>query len=277
MSITSSLGLSITPLCLVLILLTSACSTIPSSGVVLNSRGIPELSEEFRLGSARLECALTCAGAYGAMRRKLRALHDSGLWADLAIEVLRIGFSNDQAHYYLGTAAEGLGYNAAAEVYYRRTIAVAKSSPKCAAFLVNVCDGFVFPEEAESRLAGVLKKREDEERKTVLIPPQPRSPESPVPPAIQTEDQKRLNCKRAYAEYFGAAQATRDSEKVIALYRAGLKLCPEDDIAHYELGKAFANRKRYVEAEQEFAAALKINPDFADAKKQLEAVRKNQR
>jgi hypothetical protein len=34
------------------------------------------------------------------------------------------------------------------------------------------------------------------------------------------------------------------------------------------------DRGLYPEAEKEFEAALKINPDFVDAKKQLDAVRK---
>ena len=47
-------------------------------------------------------------------------------------------------------------------------------------------------------------------------------------------------------------------------------------MAHYELGKLLADRARYAEAEAEFQTALKINPDFVDAKKQLEDVRKKQ-
>jgi len=54
-----------------------------------------------------------------------------------------------------------------------------------------------------------------------------------------------------------------------------LALCPDDEVAHYELGKTLADRGRYAEAEREFEAALKTNPDFVDAKNQLEAVRKN--
>jgi len=45
-------------------------------------------------------------------------------------------------------------------------------------------------------------------------------------------------------------------------------------VAHYELGKVMVERGLYAEAEKEFEAALKINPDFVDAKKQLDTVRK---
>jgi tetratricopeptide (TPR) repeat protein len=91
----------------------------------------------------------------------------------------------------------------------------------------------------------------------------------------KVQDQKLRDCNRAFREYFEKAQTSSAPDQAIALYREGLALCPDDDVARYELGKLFAVRGRYSEAEQEFEAALKINPDFADAKTQLESVRKN--
>jgi tetratricopeptide (TPR) repeat protein len=88
------------------------------------------------------------------------------------------------------------------------------------------------------------------------------------------EEQKRHDCNRAFREYFETAKATADREKAIALYRDGLALCPDDEVAHYELGKALADRGQYADAEKELEAALKINPDFVDAKKQLEDIQK---
>src|SRR5207253_2781751 len=86
---------------------------------------------------------------------------------------------------------------------------------------------------------------------------------------LPIEAEKRRDCNRAFREYFEKAQAAADREKGIALYRDGLGLCPDDEVAHYELGKLLADRARYAEAEAEFQSALKINPDFVDAKKQL--------
>ncbi|HEU4340008.1 MAG TPA: tetratricopeptide repeat protein [Candidatus Binatia bacterium] len=88
-------------------------------------------------------------------------------------------------------------------------------------------------------------------------------------------DQKRRDCNRAFREYFEKAQGAAEQQKAIALYREGLALCPDDEIARYELGKALADLRRYGEAEIELEAALKINPEFTDAKKQLEAIRKH--
>jgi tetratricopeptide (TPR) repeat protein len=87
------------------------------------------------------------------------------------------------------------------------------------------------------------------------------------------EEQKRQDCNRAFRDYFEKAEAA-DRDKAIALYRDGLALCPDDEVARYELGKALADRGLYAEAEKELEAALKINPDFVDAKKQLEDIQK---
>jgi tetratricopeptide (TPR) repeat protein len=89
------------------------------------------------------------------------------------------------------------------------------------------------------------------------------------------QEQKTRDCNRAFREYFEKAQMSGDREQAIAFYQKGLAICPDDDVAHYELGKAFSEQGSYAEAEREFEVALKINPNFADAKKQLDAVRKN--
>ncbi len=89
------------------------------------------------------------------------------------------------------------------------------------------------------------------------------------------QEQKQQNCNHAFRDYFEKAQALTDQDKAIALYREGLALCPDDDVAHFELGKKLSANGRTKEAQTEFEAALKINPDFLEAKKQLEALEKN--
>jgi tetratricopeptide (TPR) repeat protein len=91
----------------------------------------------------------------------------------------------------------------------------------------------------------------------------------------QVQDQKQKDCVRAFRDYFDKAQLSTNRDQAIALYREGLVICPDDDVAHYELGRALADAGRRGEAEKEFEAALKINPDFTDARRQLDAVRAN--
>jgi tetratricopeptide (TPR) repeat protein len=91
----------------------------------------------------------------------------------------------------------------------------------------------------------------------------------------QADENKLRDCNRAFRDYFEPAQITADGDRAIALYRQGVALCPDDDVAHYELGKLLAAQGFYREAETEYEAALKINPAFTDAKSRLEALRKN--
>ena len=91
--------------------------------------------------------------------------------------------------------------------------------------------------------------------------------------AEKARDQQQRDCNRAFREYFDKAQTTADREQAVTLYRDGLALCPDDEIARYELGRALADRGRYAEAEKEFEAALKLNPGFIEAQRELDAAR----
>jgi tetratricopeptide (TPR) repeat protein len=89
----------------------------------------------------------------------------------------------------------------------------------------------------------------------------------------QLQDRQRQDCNRAFRDYFDKAQSSANREEVLSLYRKGLELCPDDDVARYEYGRALAEAGRRAEAEKEFEAALKINPGFAEARRQLDALR----
>ena len=84
----------------------------------------------------------------------------------------------------------------------------------------------------------------------------------------QTSDQ----CNRAFRDYFDKAQVSTNRDEQISLYRQGLQLCPGDDVAHYELGRVLVDAGQRGEAEKEFEAALRINPDFAEARRQLDSL-----
>ena len=91
----------------------------------------------------------------------------------------------------------------------------------------------------------------------------------------QVQDRQQQDCSRAFREYFDKAQLSTNRDEVISLYRKGLEICPDDDVAHYEIGRALADAGRRAEAEKEFEAALKINPGFAEARRQLDVLRAN--
>ena len=91
----------------------------------------------------------------------------------------------------------------------------------------------------------------------------------------QAQATRLRDCNRAFREYFEPAQTTADGDRAVALYREGLAICPDDEVAHYELGRLLAAQGRYPEAGAEFESALKINPDFTDARARLEALPKN--
>lgn len=85
-------------------------------------------------------------------------------------------------------------------------------------------------------------------------------------------EQKRQDCNRAFRD-FERAQKAEDPDQAITLYRRGLTLCPDDDVARYELGKILLAIGRSKEAEEEFETALRINPDFHAARNELEALK----
>ena len=120
----------------------------------------------------------------------------------------------------------------------------------------------------------ILEKQADQLRQQEIQLARQRKEINDLLAGQKLRDQKARDCNRAFRDYFDKAQTSSDRQQTIALYREGLTICPDDDVAHYELGKVMVEQGSYAEAEKEFEAALKINPDFADAKKQLETLRK---
>lgn len=88
----------------------------------------------------------------------------------------------------------------------------------------------------------------------------------------EKEAKERVACNQAFTAFAAARKATND-EDAIARYREGLDLCPSDEVAHNELGEIYTRTGRAADARTEFEAALKINPNFARAQKNLDALR----
>jgi Flp pilus assembly protein TadD len=88
----------------------------------------------------------------------------------------------------------------------------------------------------------------------------------------EKEEQERIKCNKAFSAFDAARKAANDND-AIARYREGLDLCPSDEVAHNELGEIYTRAGRSKDARAEFEAALKINPNFARAQKNLDALR----
>jgi hypothetical protein len=131
-----------------------------------------QLMSQFQAGQPLLDCRADCSGAWGANRQKVATLDATGRWQELALLVMQIGYMNDLSYYYLGHAAENLGYMQAAQRYYRiaerlsvTQMSCAQGEANIAATLgvpANLCDGYAFPdalyprlEVVEARLAAV--------------------------------------------------------------------------------------------------------------------------
>jgi len=88
----------------------------------------------------------------------------------------------------------------------------------------------------------------------------------------EREEKERIACNKAFSAFDAARKAANDDD-AIARYREGLTLCPSDEVAHNELGEIYTRAGRPADARVEFEAALKINPNFARAQKNLDALR----
>jgi hypothetical protein len=150
----------------------SALATSAVTGCTLKNVNVPpdQLMREFQAGQPMLDCRLDCSGAWGANREKVRTLDATGRWQDLALLVMQVGYMDDLSYYYLGHAAENLGYWPAAQRYYRIAERLSVTPNSCAqgeaniattlGIPANLCDGYSFPdalyphlEVVEARLA----------------------------------------------------------------------------------------------------------------------------
>ena len=134
-----------------------AFSLAATAGCTLKNVNVPpaELMRQVQAGQPMLDCRAECSGAWGQNRQQVRILDATGRWQDLALLVAQIGYMNDLSYYYLGHAAENLGYWQAAQRYYRIAERLSVGPMSChqgeveilttLSIPADLCDGYFFP------------------------------------------------------------------------------------------------------------------------------------
>lgn len=126
-----------------------------SSGpIILGDEKISQ-AEAFQKGLIRLDCVFTCSGKFGSNLKEIDALLYARSWNELATKVMSVGYGGDLTYYYLGRAAEGLGYLPAAKTYYELSLS---SKVTCEVMGVSNCQGHKFPDDINKHLADIKGK-----------------------------------------------------------------------------------------------------------------------
>ena len=110
-----------------------------------------------RSGRQILTCREPCLAEWRRTVPQAIALVRQARWQDLATLVERIGYQDDLSLYYLGLAADRLGYGLAAASFYRQSLQISGTSASCLR-LSGECGGIVLPREAKARLTALDRR-----------------------------------------------------------------------------------------------------------------------
>jgi hypothetical protein len=105
-------------------------------------------------GQLLLRCHEPCLAGWRAAQPKAQSLAAAAKWRDLVSLLAGVGYQDDLSLYYLGEAAEGLGFPVAAATYYRQSAEISRSSRACS-LLSMQCGGVRLPQAARARLAAL--------------------------------------------------------------------------------------------------------------------------
>ncbi len=143
-----------------------------------------EALAELQAGRAILGCREPCLAAWRGTQPQAAQLDAGARWQDLAWLAMRIGYQDDLSLYYLGRAAEGLGYRAAAAVYYRQSALLSGTASSCQS-LSRLCGGVALPRAAGLRAAAI--ERELNRARPRRTGPAVQEPEAPAAAAEEVE------------------------------------------------------------------------------------------
>jgi len=83
------------------------------------------MREDLKAGNLTLDCNIKCVLSWNQHSAAIHAMDVAEQWDALYVKVMQIGYREDLAYYYLGQAAQGLGYHHAAIKYYKYALALA--------------------------------------------------------------------------------------------------------------------------------------------------------
>ena len=143
-----------------------------------------------RSGRPVLTCREACLASWRESEPQAQRLAEAGNWRELAILVERVGYQDDLTLYYLGRAAEGLGYDTAAASFYRQSMQISGTSLSCLN-MSKQCAGVFLPRDASLRLAAIdnaLRRPSVRRpaRPSTASPATPAAPEA-TPTSAETE------------------------------------------------------------------------------------------
>jgi hypothetical protein len=159
------------------------------TGCTMKNANVPpdELMRQFQAGQPMLDCSMEeCGLGWMQNRHKAELLEATGRWQELALFVMQIGFMDDLTDYYLGRAAQELGYLQAAQRYYRIAERLSVTELACGNRPSNICNGHVFPDQLYPHLEIVEARLAAPSTPTGSTPPQTRTKRLVRRPASQT-------------------------------------------------------------------------------------------
>ena len=118
-----------------------------------------QMMARFASGNVVLDCSITCSAKYIFNQEQIWEYYRTGDWRSLALAVMKSGWTQDITYYFLGAAAEGMGYLEPASYYYQRAAWLATgsvSASKCGS-AAKLCGGFRFPRDIYVRQDAVRK------------------------------------------------------------------------------------------------------------------------
>ena len=123
----------------------------------------PELWQQFREGRIVQDCSAACLPGWLASTGNVaKAAYDRSDWRGLAETVILSGYRTDQIYFYLGRAAEGLGYAPAAIRYYQLSLSLHRGTDQrfhCSSSKSELCDGLPIEALTVQRLAALQAAR----------------------------------------------------------------------------------------------------------------------